>query len=272
MIAGLRDVASDHDAFLVDQFGVLHDGTAPYPGAVDTLLALRDAGKLVIVLSNSGKRAAQNATRLERLGFPSDAWTQVLTSGEVAWSILAEAPQSRRRCLLLARDGDRSAIGGLPIDLADGGGDCDVVLIAASEGDRWSLADYEVLLAPAAARRVPAYCTNPDRHMLTPVGLRFGAGQVAELYERLGGMVSWIGKPYPEIYAAARRLLGDVAPARILCVGDSVEHDVAGAAGAGLASCLVRSGIHVDADDTALAALYDATGATPQFLAPAFRW
>jgi len=274
-IAGLGAIAAGYDALFVDQFGVLHDGTTPYPDAVETLLQLKAEGKRVVLLSNSGKRAAPNEVRLERLGFPRGSWTHLLSSGEVAWSILAAeaaANGTPRRCLLIARDGDRSAIEGLPLEPSEDGTDCALVLIAASEGDRKSLDDYAALLAPAAARGVSAYCTNPDKQMLTPLGLRFGAGRIAMLYEELGGRVTWIGKPFPEIYAAGRRAIGEIAPRRILCVGDSVEHDIGGARDAGLASCFVAGGIHEGAGDADLRALYAEAGAVPDFIMHRFRW
>lgn len=271
-ITGLGDIAERYDAFFIDQFGVLHDGTTAYPHAAETLPRLTRAGKSVTLLSNSGKRSAPNESRLETLGFSSEGWTHFLSSGEVAWSILAAEGGPRRKCLLLARDKDRSAVAGLPIDVTENSTDCDLVLIAASEGDIRSLEDYAALLAPAAARGVPAYCTNPDKQMLTPDGLRFGAGRIAELYEELGGRVTWIGKPFPAIYAAARRLVGGVDPARILCIGDSIEHDIAGARSAGLDSCFIAGGIHRGVDEAGLAALYAEVGATPNYVAAGFRW
>ncbi len=270
-ITGIREIADRYDAFLIDQFGVLHDGTAPYSGAQEALALLAQARKRIILLSNSGKRSAPNEARLTRLGF--GGWAAVLTSGEVAWSILAaEAGEERRNCLLLARDDDRSAIAGLPIDVTRSGADCDFVLIAGSEGDVRSLDEYRALLAPAAERSIPAYCTNPDKQMLTPGGLRFGAGRIAELYEELGGTVTWIGKPFPAIYDAARRLLPNIPAERILGIGDSVEHDIAGAKSAGLDSCFVTGGIHDGIDGTGLQRLYAESNATPTFVTPAFRW
>src|SRR5690606_23462326 len=101
LIGGLGEVANRYDAFFIDQFGVLHDGTAPYPYAAETLLRLTRAGKRVMLLSNSGKRSAANETRLERLGFSREGWTDFLSSGEVAWSMLAAefgSEPRRRRC------------------------------------------------------------------------------------------------------------------------------------------------------------------------------
>lgn len=79
----------------------------------------------------------------------------------------------------------------------------------------------------------------------------------------------WLGKPYPEIYAFARRLLG---PGRLLAVGDSLEHDIAGAAAAGLETALVRTGVNARCNDEELARLFEQEGCRPNWLLPAFRW
>ena len=48
-LAGVRELAPRHDGFLLDQWGVLHDGSRPYAGALDCLERLRAAGKHVVV-------------------------------------------------------------------------------------------------------------------------------------------------------------------------------------------------------------------------------
>ena len=77
--------------------------------------------------------------------------------------------------------------------------------------------------------------------MLSPSGLLPAPGAIAALYESMGGQVTWIGKPYPEIYRHAARLIGN--PSRILCIGDSAEHDVAGGRAAGFSTLLVLQGV-----------------------------
>ena len=54
------------------------------------------------------------------------------------------------------------------------------------------------------------------------------------------------GKPDPIIYDAAREQL-DVPTAQLIAVGDSLEHDIAGAASAGVDSVFVGGGIHAAA-------------------------
>lgn len=276
-IDGLGEIAARFDVVLADQFGVLHDGVRPYPGAVEALRGLRDAGVRTLVLSNSGKRAAPNADRLSRLGVSASLYERVLSSGELAWKAIGARARERgagprARCLLLARDGDVSAVDGLDIELVDDAELADVVLIAGSTADVHDEAHFRALLAPAARRGTRCLCTNPDRWMLTPGGRRFGAGHIAGLYRELGGPVTWYGKPYPEIYAAALALVDDPPPGRVLCIGDSLEHDVAGGASAGLATLFVRGGIHADAGADELAAAMRRHDAVPDFAIDRLCW
>ena len=74
-------------AYCLDQYGVLHDGVAPCPGAVELIERLRGEGKKLAILSNSS--AGPEAT-LEKLymaqaegglGFPSGCFDVAITSG-----------------------------------------------------------------------------------------------------------------------------------------------------------------------------------------------
>ncbi|GAA2839264.1 HAD superfamily hydrolase (TIGR01459 family) [Aminobacter aminovorans] len=273
-LAGIRDLADRFDVFILDQFGVLHDGAAPYPGAVETLVRLKQAGKRTLLLSNSGKRSAPNEARLVKLGFVPGSWDDFLSSGEVAWQSLRKqlGNEAGLRCLLIARDGDRSAVEGLPLTLVETGEEADIVLLSASEGDRFDLDHYRQLLQPAAARGARCLCTNPDKIMLTSVGPRFGAGRIAELYAELGGEVTWIGKPFPEIYAAALDMLGTPERKRVVCVGDSIEHDISGGQGAGLRTVLVMTGVLEASSAAEREKLFAEHGAIPDFLVRTFAW
>jgi HAD superfamily hydrolase (TIGR01459 family) len=246
-IDGLRAVAGLFDAFLVDQFGVLHDGRRAFPGAVEAMAGLRSAARGVAILSNSGKRAAPNATRLAALGFGPELYDHLVTSGEVARALLidrlaAGALPSGARVFVLARDADRSPIEGLPLDETDDPQAADLLLILGAEPERLDRAGHARLLAPLARRGAPCLCANPDRRMYAAHGVDFGPGAVAADFEAAGGRVEWIGKPHRAVFDHALRLLGATDPARVAMIGDSAEHDAAGAAAAGCAWVLVEGG------------------------------
>lgn len=273
-IGGVREIADDYDLFLIDQFGVLHDGQAPYPDAIAVLEALKLKGKTVTLVSNSGRRSEANIERMEALGFPRNLYDHFVTSGEVAWHQLSEGIGAGvpRRCLLLSRGGLTSAVEGLGLELVENGADADLILLAGSNGDSVPLEEYLEKLRPAAERKVPCLCTNPDKIMITAAGLRYGAGRIAEEYEALGGPVEWIGKPWPSIYRFALERSGGAEGKRIIGIGDSIEHDIAGAKGIGASSLLIKGGILIEADEQELPDLFAKYSATPNFLSQSFAW
>ena len=264
-------IASSFKAVFFDQYGVLHDGRNPYPGARDALAALKSRGVKIVVLSNSGRSGAANAERMAKLGFGSALYDFVATSGDVARTLLKRGRfpallEEGARCFVISSGRDdefASALGVVPAAHSE---EADLVVIAGSQADKVSLDDYRGLLAPAARRGTPCMCTNPDKLMLTASGVASGAGRIAEIYEELGGVVTWVGKPFPEIYQAAAELARVENPRDVLCVGDSVEHDIAGANRFGAFAALVRTGILAGLSDKELAAEIGQHGALPDYV------
>ena len=148
----------------------------------------------------------------------------------------------------------------------------DFIMIAASRAPKMSLAQYQYALASAAARDVPALCCNPDRLMLTTHGLQPSAGEIAKLYSELGGRVTFVGKPYPAIDTAARKLFPQIKSARTLAIGDSLEHDIGGANKSGLPAALVLTGLsaHMSRDHVKQEAAK--CGVIANFVLPSLRW
>jgi phosphoglycolate phosphatase-like HAD superfamily hydrolase len=88
IIPSLSVIADRYDAILLDQFGVLHDGTTAIPGAIDCFNNLAAAGKKLIVLSNTSRRRAFALSKLPKLGFDPAMLTGFVTSGEAAWEYM----------------------------------------------------------------------------------------------------------------------------------------------------------------------------------------
>ncbi|MEL7091342.1 MAG: TIGR01459 family HAD-type hydrolase [Pseudomonadota bacterium] len=243
-IASLRDIADGYDAIVLDQWGVLHDGTTPYPGAVTALQRLRADGCRLAVLSNSGKRAAPNAARIAAMGFAEDMFESVMTSGEALWRDLHDGAIAARRFFAIERAaGDAAAWAqGLDISLVDLDNAEAVLLIGLPDGS--ALPDWSDVLHAACARDLTVYCSNPDRHSPRADGLVVSPGALAFEYAARGGTVQFYGKPHVPVFDALQRHLG---ASRILMVGDSLEHDIAGAQAAGWDSVLVRGGLYATA-------------------------
>src|SRR5688572_15752674 len=68
VISGMSAVLDRYDGFILDIWGVLHDGRRPYAGVLDCLARLRDAGKRTCLLSNAPRRNDVVVVALERMG------------------------------------------------------------------------------------------------------------------------------------------------------------------------------------------------------------
>lgn len=85
-IEGLRALREGPDAksvFLLDQFGVLHDGKVAYPCAIETVRRLHESGARLFIISNSSRRASGTLKKLGPMGFDPDWFEGVITSGEI---------------------------------------------------------------------------------------------------------------------------------------------------------------------------------------------
>ncbi len=267
----LESLIELYDVLFIDQFGVLRNDTHAYPAAIEALKRVKAAGRTVVVLSNSGRSGAYNAERLVGLGFPASCLDHFVTSGDVAYGLLSGGDLNiditpETRCLTVSSGNDTNLVkrlGGVVVDDADA---ADLVIISGSEAERIPLETYRALLLPAAGRGVPCICTNPDIHKLTARGLAPAAGAIADLYEELGGTVTRVGKPFLPMYEHAHALIGHVARERILCIGDSIEHDIFGANTFGADALLIRSGIHAGLTDDELADAIESGHAQVRFL------
>ncbi|MEM9248901.1 MAG: TIGR01459 family HAD-type hydrolase [Pseudomonadota bacterium] len=244
----LSAVAPDYDAVVLDQWGVLHDGSTPYPRAIAALEGMLRGGVRLAVLSNSGKRAAPNADRIAAMGFAPELFETVMTSGEALWQDIAAGRQSASRLLPIERAaGDAAAWAkGLDVVLVDDVSNADAILLMGLP-DKAAPDAFAPRLAAALERDLPVYCTNPDRASPRAGGVTVvSPGALAHDYAARGGRVLFYGKPHLPVFRAVEAALG-VAPARLLMVGDSLEHDIAGAEAAGWASAFVRGGLHAAA-------------------------
>jgi HAD superfamily hydrolase (TIGR01459 family) len=252
VITGLGAIAERFDHVLLDQWGTLHEGKTISPAAHDCVMRLRDAGKHVLALSNSGKRADANQRRLAALGLPRETYDGVLSSGEVTWSGLRvrdRAPFASlgHTCFLITRDNDRSIVAGLDLGLVDDVRVADFILLGGLDDTAAQPEQWRDCLTTAAMHHVPMLCANPDLVMFGAGGLIPAPGALAAFYQSLGGKVTFVGKPHAPIFDAALERLGHPEPSRVLVVGDSLAHDVAGGRAAKMLTVLIRSGVHREA-------------------------
>lgn len=251
-VDGLAEFLDSYDGYIMDQWGVLHNGVEPYPGVLEGLRELKAHKKQIIILSNSGKRAEPSTARLSGLGIRRDLYKEVVTAGEVTWRGLNEQKDAPfkglgKKCLLFSRNGDRGLIEGLDLEIVTEPEEANFILISGTHTPESTIEDYEPALRRAVAHGIPAICANPDIVGIYGNERTMGPGAVARRYQEFGGVAHYIGKPHAPIFKYCLGLFDNVMPARVLVVGDSLSHDIAGGQTLDLDTAFITTGIHANA-------------------------
>lgn len=271
------------DALILDVWGVVMDGTAAYPGAVDCLERLADAGRTVLLLSNAPRREAQVAERLAGLGIVPALYAGIVSSGEASRAAVAarRIPGLGRRYHYMgpARDADLLAgldVASVPLESAE------FVLNTGLVDDDDTVEAHRAELDAARALDLPMICANPDREVVRRSGRRVPcAGALAEAYAAQGGTVHYFGKPYPAVYNACLDMLEGPGSRRVFAVGDNLVTDIAGARARGIPTVLVQGGVLAEplgiawgesAEPERLARLCRRRGVVPDMALPALVW
>lgn len=242
IVAGLAPLLARAEGAIVDLWGVVHNGVAAFPEALDALARFRLQGGRVVLLSNAPRPFGVVLLQLDRLGVPRDLYDAVVTSGDATRAALEASPA--RRVLHIGPSRDLPLFEGLPMELAGGAHDADLAVCTGLVDDETETAqDYRPMLQHCLERGLRLLCANPDRIVQRGSHIIPCAGAVAKLYEEMGGTVEWHGKPYPSVYDRALAIL-DTARDRTLAIGDGIETDVPGANAQGIPVALVTGGVH----------------------------
>ncbi len=285
-ISNLRDVANDFDGFILDLWGLVHDGERPYPPSAETLRALKVAGKKTLLLSNAPRRAYALVEAMTKMGIGRELYGEVLSSGEATREALIKRDDPffaalGRKVYHLGPERDRSVFEDTGLTIVSDLADADFIVNTGPISLDEKVDDYLAVLEPAARRALPMVCANPDFVVIRAGRPIVCAGAIAARYTEMGGKVALRGKPDPSIYHLAVEQLGVADKARVAVVGDALETDVKGARASGLASIWCTGGIHaaalgvsygVAADPVKAEALARHEGQMPTFMIPGFIW
>lgn len=244
-LSSISSIIPNYNAFLLDLWGVVHDGGQLYPGVRETLAVIKKTGKPVIFLSNAPRRSYRVAAVLSDLGIDSSLYSNVVSSGEAGFRYLKEENfPLGKRYYMIAADKDTGLLNDLSYEQVQDLKNADFILNLGFGTEEQTTEDFTPLLQNAAKLSLPMLCLNPDLEVVKISGERFPcAGAIAKSYEALGGKVKWFGKPYREVYEYSHSLLGGIDKKQILAVGDSLETDIPGAQAFGIDSVLVTGGI-----------------------------
>jgi 4-nitrophenyl phosphatase len=249
----MRELLDRHDGILLDVYGVLTDARGALPGARELVAELTRSGKPYAIVTNDASRSqATYVRRFAEFGLPIPA-ERIVTSGSLVPGYFRERGLGGKRCVVLGTPDSIDYVragGGEIVELAPGV-ELDVLVVCDDAGFEFlpgvEQALSAVVRALAGGRDVHLVLPNPD--LVYPKGggeLGLTAGAMALLIEtvlarRFPGRApafARLGKPEPYLMAQAARML-DIAPARLVMVGDQLETDIAGARAAGVVPALL---------------------------------
>jgi len=257
ILESLAPIADDYDGFVLDLWGVVHDGRNPYPGVLDCLAELRARGKRVVFLTNAPRRAWFIQTMLDRMGIPATMHDGIMSSGEVSWLWLHERKlpwfaKLGRRAFHIGPERDLSVVEDGVAEVVSRPEDADFLLNTGPDPDRGAHSPqaYRPALEACFQAGLPMLCVNPDRAVMVAGEKIICAGALADIYLQWGGDVFEAGKPDPAVYGPVMELLGLSDKSRILAIGDTPHTDLAGARAAGIPSLWALTGLTADAYGT----------------------
>ncbi len=252
-IKNLREIKDLYDVFILDQWGVMHDGKYGYDHAINSVEKLILENKKLIIISNSSKRKLSSINRLKKLGFDKTNFLEVMTSGEMIWQELSYSINKYgvdlKNCFHIFDDSKEDGS-----DFRKGLDNFNFVtdikesnfILACTPYENFQPVDYIPILNEALSRNLIMFCANPDFVTIESNSLQnvFCIGTIADLYEHMGGKVIILGKPSKAIYLESCKKIRDLDLSRTIAIGDSMDHDILGSKNFGIDSILVSSGIH----------------------------
>ena len=244
----IAGISRNHKAWLVDIWGVMHNGAAAIVSACDACRTFRLSGGIVMLISNAPRPFAAVVSHMRSLGVPDDAYDTGITSGDVTRSMLQG--MRGRPLFHVGPERDLGLFDDGIVRLVDADAAELVVCSGLYNDAKETPDDYHDLFSRLLARGLPMICANPDLKVERGSRLVYCAGSLAAQYESRGGEVRYAGKPYLPIYAEALSALAKlrnapISRSSVLAIGDGINTDMRGAYGAGLSAVFIASGVHM---------------------------
>ena len=242
-IISFKSLVKNYDYFLFDQWGVLHNGHKKFPKAENCLKYLKEKNKKIILISNSSMPTANSISNLKKIGFSETLYDLCITSGQIALNFIQKDIYDKygKICFPLKLSKDKIKVFNLKCtkDIKK----ANFAMIADLEAGL-TILDFAEDLDNMIKNNTPLLCSNPDFLVNDNNKLSMCGGTVAQLYEDMGGKVIRYGKPYEPIYRNIKKTMKITNSSKVLVIGDSLWHDIAGGNQMGFDSLWIKNGIH----------------------------
>ena len=192
---------------ICDLWGCLHNGQVSFKEALKTLNRFRKNGGIVALVTNAPRPKHLVEKQIFKLGINKTHYDALLTSGELTSEFIASKYNNKIKVFHIGSSGFHSVFENtkhynpsIKIELVTLA-EADLIVCTEPFNPKAdTIENYKDIFSYGISKNLPLICSNPD--LVVDVGevRELCAGSIANLYKQLGGQITYIGKPFKDIY------------------------------------------------------------------------
>ena len=234
----LSDIFKNYDTFIIDLWGVIHNGIKLNPKAIEVVEQLKDKSKKIVFLSNAPRPSSKVISFLLKMNMDKKYLTNVMTSGEAAMHAINEG-KFGKTFFHLGPPRDTSVFEKIKDNKTDLEKSDFILCTGLFDKYEDNLDYYRKLLKDHVSKKL--ICTNPDLTVHRGNIEELCAGSVAKVFEELGGETVYFGKPHKEVYSMCFN-----SNEKVIAIGDNLRTDIKGANNLNIDCLFISDGVHRD--------------------------
>ena len=232
----LSEICNSYDTFIIDLWGVIHNGILLNSKAIEAIDELSKNSKKIVFLSNAPRPSEKVKEFLRKMQIKEIFLENVVTSGEAAMQAINNN-KFGKLFFHLGPERDDSIFHKVKENKTSIEKSEFILCTGLFDKHEQDLNFYKELLKNSLSKRL--ICTNPDLTVHRGNQVEHCAGAVAKIFENLGGEVIYFGKPHKEIY---KMCFNDNE--KVLAIGDNLRTDIKGANDLNIDSIFISNGVH----------------------------
>jgi HAD superfamily hydrolase (TIGR01459 family) len=244
----LSEIYDAYETFIIDLWGVMHDGIKLNEKAIEAVDELKKKSKKIVFLSNAPRPSEKVVNFLLEMKMDKQYLSNVITSGEAAMHAINQNKYGKAFFHLgPPRDSsvfekvkeNKTTIDSCDFILCTGLFDEDDPDLNKPQLHENNLDYYRNFLLKHTSKKL--VCTNPDLTVHRGNKEEYCAGYIAKIFEELGGKAIYYGKPHKEIYDMCFK-----ANEKVLAIGDNLRTDIKGANNLNKDCIFISDAVHRD--------------------------
>ena len=234
---GLKSIFNDYDTFVIDLWGVIHNGINLHQSAIEVLRNLKKNNKEFFLISNAPRPKNSVAKFLKKLDLEEKYFDHIYTSGDASLEAL-KLKKFGNKFFHIGPPKDFDLFIDFQANKTNLIEESEYLLCTGLFGfEENNLNYYSKFLKKYVDKKL--ICTNPDLIVHRGSKEEYCAGSVAKIFQNIGGSVIYYGKPYPDIY---KNCIKDKK--KVLAIGDNLNTDIKGANLMNYHSLFILNGVH----------------------------